>query len=125
MATENLQQTSTQNVPVTQEGQQRPAQQTKTLSWYRPAIDVYESHDGLQILLDVPGVKPDAMDVHVEGRILSVQGVRSYGGSGWRRSFHLPDGLDTEQIAAKCEDGVLRLDIPMTEARKPRKIEVR
>jgi HSP20 family molecular chaperone IbpA len=108
-----------QNVPSAQRVE------AKRVTWYRPAVDVFETPDGLQILLDVPGVKPDGIEVHVEGRVLTVQGVRSYGASGWRRSFHLPDGLDTEHIAAKAEDGVLRLDVPMTEARKPRKIEVR
>jgi HSP20 family protein len=123
MATEN--QRNTENVPATQEGRQQRPQQTRTLNWFRPALDVFENEDGLQLYLDMPGVKPDAIEVHVEGRVLTVQGVRSYGSSGWRRSFNLPDGFDSEHIAAKAEDGVLRLDIPMTEARKPRRIEVR
>ena len=123
MITENNA-TNDGHVMVQQDQRHAPRRQ-QTTSWYRPAIDVFEGEDGLELRLDVPGVKPDAIEVTVEGRILSVQGVRSYGSSGWRRQLHLPDGLDTERIAAKAEDGVLRIEIPMTEARKPRRIEVR
>jgi len=95
-----------------------------TLNWYRPPVDVYEADDGLVLVLDVPGVKPAALEVNVEGRILTVQGVRAHGRSGWRRSFTLPDGFDTDKIAAKAENGVLRLDVPRAETAKPRKISV-
>jgi HSP20 family molecular chaperone IbpA len=124
MATDNLAK-NTANVTVNQEERPQERQPARSVNWYRPAVDVYENQDGLHLFMDIPGVKPDALEVNVEGRILTVQGVRSYGNTGWRRQFNLPDGLDTERIAAKAEHGVLKLDIPITEARKPRRIEVR
>lgn len=125
MATENLAKGKESNVQVHQEERPQERVQARNISWYRPAVDVYETQDGLQLFMDIPGVTPDALDVNVEGRVLTVQGERSYGNTGWRRQFNLPDGLDTDRIAAKCEHGVLKLEIPMTEARKPRRIEVR
>jgi HSP20 family molecular chaperone IbpA len=118
--------TTESNVQVHQD-EERPQErvQAKNVSWYRPPVDVYETKDGLQLFLDIPGVKPDALDVSVEGRVLTVQGVRSFGNAGWRRQFQLPDGLDTDRIGAKCQDGVLKLEIPLTEARRPRRIEVK
>lgn len=96
-----------------------------SVAWYRPAVDVYEGDDGLLLVLDVPGVKPDALEVNVEGRTLTVSGLRSHGRAGWRRSFALPDGFDADKIVAKCEHGVLRLEVPKHEAAKPRKIAVK
>ena len=97
----------------------------RTVQWYRPAVDVYEGNDGLLLCLDVPGVKPDGFEISVEGRTLTVQGVRTDGQTGWRRAFNLPDGLDADRIEAKAEHGVLRLTLPKSEAHRPRRIEVK
>lgn len=120
MDTENTTPTTTTAAPVN--GAARTAH---TIAWYRPAVDVYEGDEGLTILLDMPGVKPDGFEVNVESRVLTVQGVRSHGTRGWRRVFTLPDGLDAGRIEAKAEHGVLKLILPKREEMRPRRIEVK
>lgn len=95
------------------------------ISWYRPAVDVLESRDGVQLVLDLPGVPPDAIQVQSENLTLTVQGVRQDRRIGWRRAFTLPATVDSTRIEARSENGVLYLTIPLLEAAKPRKIEVK
>jgi HSP20 family protein len=95
------------------------------ISWYRPAMDVLESRDGVQLVVDLPGVPPDAIQVQSENLTLTVQGVRQDRRIGWRRALALPATVDTTRIEARSENGVLYLTIPLLEAAKPRKIEVK
>jgi HSP20 family protein len=102
-----------------------PVDREAPVTWYRPAVDVLESQDGLRLILDVPGVPPDAIQVQTENLTLTVQGARADKRFGWRRAFTLPSTVDTARIEARAENGVLTLTLPLLEAAKPRKIEVR
>lgn len=102
-----------------------PKVRTRPVTWLRPAVDVLEKDDGLQLILDVPGVPAEAFEIRAEGTTLTVQGVRTEGDRGWHRAFTLPPTIDPALIAAKAENGVLTLTLPRSEASKPRRIEVR
>jgi len=110
---------NTQNAPAVK------TRETRSVSWLRPPVDVWESDDGLTLSLDVPGVAPDAFEVRAEGNSLTVQGVRKSGDRGWHRVFTLPQTIDASKIEARAENGVLTLVLPRAEAAKPRRIEVR
>lgn len=111
--------------PAAQPAPTEVAPRPTPVTWFRPAVDVLENAEGLLLVLDLPGVSPDRIDVRAEGRTLTVSGVRSDRAVGWRRVFTLPPTTDTERIGARSENGVLYLTLPTAEAAKPRKIEVR
>lgn len=108
-----------------------------TSDW-APAVDIKEETDRYLITADIPGVKPDDIDVHMEEGILSIKGERDAEkrqdkenykrierahGVFYRR-FTMPDNADAEKISAKSEHGVLEVVIPKKEASQPRKISV-
>ncbi len=108
-----------------------------TSDW-APAVDIKEEDNQYLIVADIPGVKPDDIEVHMEKGILSIKGERDSEkkeerdnykrvershGSFYRR-FTMPDNADAEKIEAKSEHGVLRVIIPKKETAQPRKISV-
>lgn len=112
---------------------------TRESNLHRPAVDVIEEDHGFILRAELPGVKPDQVEIGVEGNVLSIRAERSYegkrDGNGYRRierhygtfqrSFTLPDTVDTTAIDAVMEDGVLDVRVPKKEAAAPRKIKVR
>ncbi|MFJ3284224.1 Hsp20/alpha crystallin family protein [Streptomyces sp. NPDC086669] len=109
-------------------------------TWSRPAVmpmDARREGDVYVIELDVPGVSPDAIDVHVERNMLTVQAERRPSASDdvrmelserplgvFSRRVMLADTLDTENIEAEYDAGVLTLRVPIAERAKSRKIAV-
>ncbi|HJU51439.1 MAG TPA: Hsp20/alpha crystallin family protein [Acidimicrobiia bacterium] len=100
-------------------------------------VDAYRLGDRFYIHLDLPGVDPDTVEVTVETTTLTVAGTRSIAdpeGGQWVarerpygafvRRFQLGDGLDTDQVDAGYDHGVLTITIPVAEQAKPRKISV-
>ena len=106
-----------------------------TAEWV-PAVDIKEEDDKFVLLADIPGVKPEDIEVHMEAGVLTVKGekesvtekddykrIERSSGSFYRR-FNLPDSADGDAINAKCKLGVLEIIIPKREAVKPKKITV-
>ena len=108
-----------------------------TAEW-TPAVDIKEEDDKFVLLADIPGVKPEDIEVHMDAGVLTVKGekesvsktekdgykrVERSSGSFYRR-FNLPDSADGDAINAKCKLGVLEIIIPKREAVKPKKITV-
>lgn len=108
-------------------------------SRWTPAVDVRETEKTLAIDVELPGIKPENVEVNVENGVLSITGEkrsertseekdryhmveRSYG--SFFRSFQLPAGVDESQIKASFHDGVLTVDIPKAALPQPRKIQV-
>jgi len=103
-----------------------------------PAADIVETVDGLEMLVDMPGVDKDSLDITVERSTVTLSGTirkeplsgyellyGEYDTDGFERSFTLSDEFDLSKIRAEFENGVLRISIPKSEAAKPRKIEIR
>ncbi|BCO38197.1 18 kDa antigen [Mycobacterium heckeshornense] len=105
----------------------------------RPAvmpIDAWREGDDYVVELDLPGVKPDSVDVSVEHEAVTVRAERPAvtEDRDWvvaerphgvfSRQLFLGSGLDADKISANYTDGVLRLTIPVAEAARPRKIAV-
>lgn len=91
----------------------------------RPRTDAYETDQATQLVLELPGVPSDSLEVSLEEDLLTVRGKlelpahegltlgRSEFESGsWERSFRLADDLDVERIEASSRDGLLTLTIP-------------
>ncbi len=105
----------------------------------RPAVmpmDAWQADDSFIVEFDLPGIKPDSIDLDVERNVLTVRAERpSPEGQEelvaaerprglFSRQLILGDTLDTDHIEASYEAGVLRLQIPVAERAKPRKITI-
>jgi HSP20 family protein len=110
-------------------------------TWSRPTampMDAYRAGDEFVVAFDLPGVSPDAIDLDVERNVLTVKAERRPTTTGddvemhvaerplgvFSRQLFLGDTLDTENIQASYESGVLTLRIPVAEQAKPRKITI-
>ena len=106
-----------------------------------PTADVLETKDDIQVTLEMPGLRPDEVEVSLEDNVLTVSGEkkeersrenqeqrwhlteRRYG--RFSRSFVLPKEVEQDRIQAIFENGVLNVTIPKSEKVKPRRIDVR
>lgn len=107
-----------------------------TSDW-APAVDIVETGDSYVLLVDVPGVDPEAIDIQMENGVLSLKGERAPAkaereaykrierprGTFYRR-FSLPEAADADRIAARCRNGVLEITIPKQQRILSRKIVV-
>ncbi|MGH8897569.1 MAG: Hsp20/alpha crystallin family protein [Egibacteraceae bacterium] len=103
-----------------------------------PPIDAYQTETGLRLRMELPGMRPEDVDISVHDRHLVVSGerhteekvaeerwVRRERSYGWfQRAFMLPEGVHADEITASFENGVLQLDIPNPPERQPRKIRI-
>jgi HSP20 family protein len=111
-------------------------------TWSRPSVmpmDAYRSGDEFLVVFDLPGISPDAIELDVERNVLTVKAERRPTVTGndaemqiaerplgvFSRQLFLGDALDTDNIRASYESGVLTLRIPVTERAKPRKIAIK
>ena len=100
------------------------------------AMDAWREHDTFVVEFDLPGIDPSSIDLDVERNVLTVradrpirEGIEELVASErprgvFSRQLILGDNLDTERINAGYSGGVLRLEIPVAEKAKPRKISV-
>jgi len=108
---------------------------------WHPATDVIEQSNTYLIALELPGVRPEAVDVVFEQNVLTIRGtkeatvqptedaeLRVYNAerlSGtFERSFRLPEHVDGNAIQADFRNGVLRITVPKKPASQPRKIAI-
>jgi len=112
-------------------------EQTHTGPVYTPAVDIFETKESITVLADMPGVKPDDLQIDLHESVLTLRGraespeghdeayeVREFGPGTFYRRFTLSDTINQEQIQAKLVNGVLRLQLPKAEASRPRQIPV-
>jgi HSP20 family protein len=106
----------------------------------RPAampIDAFRSGDTFVVEFDLPGVTPDSIELTVERNVLTVHAKRERQSpeaaellvaerpfGTFSRQLFLGETLDTEHMTARYTDGVLRLEIPVAEQAKPRKVAI-
>src|SRR5438093_1133707 len=104
-----------------------------------PAVNVWEDDNTVYAEADLPGMKPEKLEVLVtEGNQLTIQGERQPApseGAVWHRQergfgqflrqITLPSLVDADKVEAKYELGVLHLTLPKSEAAKPHKIIVK
>lgn len=110
-------------------------------TWSRPAsipMDAYRHGDEFVVALDLPGVSPDAIDIDIERNVLTVKAERRPPATRqdaqmhvserplgvFSRQLFLGDSLDTDNIRADHDNGVLVITIPVAQQAKPRKVAV-
>src|SRR5688500_13706253 len=88
--------------------------------------DVYDHEPAIPLGADVPGVPREAISVDLDGTQLTLEGRQDgENGARLRRSFQVPSTVDAGKVAARIDNGVLRVQLPKREDAKPRRIEVR
>lgn len=105
----------------------------------RPALpmDAFRRGDEFIVHMDLPGVDPDSVDLTVQRNVLTVKAERrtvldEYDEAlvaerptgTFTRQLFLGQNLDVDNLRADYEQGVLTVTIPVSEAARPRKIEV-
>lgn len=104
---------------------------------YIATADVYETEAALTVVLEMPGVDKNNMDISVEDDVLTVRGsldfskyegmqplYTEYNIGHYQRRFALSSKVDQSGIKAELKDGVLTLTLPKAEAAKPRRIAI-
>jgi HSP20 family protein len=103
-----------------------------------PAVDIYEDTQSLVLKLEVPGLKPEDIDIRMENQTLNIKGERRFESEEkaenfhrierrfgtFARSFTLPQTVDTESVSASYDAGVLRIALAKKPEAKPKQIKV-
>jgi len=109
-----------------------------TTTSFAPPVDIYEDEHNITLKLEVPGIDEKDIDVHIESNTLTVRGERKidkeekeenfrrverqYG--CFTRSFTLPGSVDTGQVSANYDKGVLKIGLAKKAEAKPKQIKV-
>lgn len=106
---------------------------------WMPAVDIKETNNDLRLDLELPGLKPEDVEITTDNGVLTIRGEkrserkegeehrfhlveRTYG--SFLRSFTLPQGIDENQIQADFENGILSIHIPKAALPQPKKIQI-
>jgi len=106
---------------------------------WQPLVDTFEKDNAIEIRAELPGIKKEDVDIDVRDNVLTVSGERSHDedvneGDFYRRerfygkfqrAITLPDNVDTDNIDAQYDEGVLKITVPKTEESQTKKIEVK
>lgn len=105
--------------------------------YYVPYTDIFETEDALTVVVEMPGVEKDAIDINIEDDVLTIEGridltnyaemqpvYTEYNVGHYSRRFSLSSKIDQARISAEMKDGVLTLTLPKAEEAKPRKIAI-
>ena len=107
-----------------------------------PAMDIAERADGFTIQVDLPGVRPEDVELNFEQNVLTVRGTkpsvldskteeeyrlhaRERVSGTFERALRLPNQVDAERIEAAFVNGVLTVTVPKAQAAMSRRIEIR
>jgi len=106
---------------------------------WNPSVDIFENQNQIVLEAELPGMKPEDVEISIENNVLTLHGERkfekkdesdnfhrverSYG--SFTRSFTLPPTVTSEKASAEFENGVLHLTLAKREEAKPRRIEIK
>jgi HSP20 family protein len=111
---------------------------TLTTAAFAPAVDIYEDEHKVVLKLEVPGMKQEDFDIRVENNTLSVRGERKFEKEEKEENFHrierrygsfyraftVPNTVNTENVAASYDAGVLKVELEKRAEAKPKQIKV-
>ncbi len=115
---------------------QTQGESTKDEPCYAPQVDIFETEHEMVVVADMPGVRPEGVDISLEDNVLTIRGRREADARGGRqileeyapghylRRFTVAESIDQEHIAASLADGVLKVRLPKAAPAQPRKIVV-
>lgn len=103
-----------------------------------PPVDVYEDENSIQVRMEVPGINEKDIDVRLENQVLTIRGERSFSKEekeenfhrierrygSFTRSFTLPATVNSEDVSADYDKGVLKIRMAKRAEAKPKQIKV-
>ena len=109
-----------------------------TTASFVPAVDIYEDAQRVTLKLEVPGVDEKDLDIRVENNTLTVKGERKFEKEEKEENFHrierrygsfyraftLPSSVDTENVQASYNAGVLKVELKKKAEAQPKQIKV-
>lgn len=101
----------------------------------KPPTNVYEYDDRIEVLMEMPGIAKESLNVELYGRVLKVEAIRDIVTDGnllmgeikpirYYRSFELADNLDENHISSEYYHGILKISIPKKPEAKIREIKI-
>jgi HSP20 family protein len=114
------------------------AESPLTTASFVPAVDIYEDENKVVLKLEVPGLEEKDLDIRVENNTLTVKGERKFEKEEKEENFHrierrygsfyraftLPTTVDTENIGAQYNAGILKLELKKKPEAQPKQIKV-
>lgn len=105
---------------------------------WSPAVDVYETPEGIVLKVELPGLNKEDIDIQIKDNTVTLKGERHVekdvkqenylrverAHGAFHRTFTLPTAIQTEKVRAVFKDGVLELNIPKAEDAKPKQIKI-
>jgi HSP20 family protein len=104
---------------------------------WSPPLDVYQDKDSFTVVIDLPGLRKENIEISLREQNLTVSGKRpieeNTGEPGFRaerfygtfqRTVQLPTQVDPNAVKASYQNGILKLVLPKSEAAKPKQIAV-
>lgn len=109
-----------------------------TTATFVPPVDVYEDEHKVVLKLEVPGMQQDDFDIRVENNTLTVRGERKFEKEEKEENFHrierrygsfyraftVPTTMNTENVKASYDAGVLKIELEKRAEAKPKQIKV-
>ena len=113
----------------------------RELEWasdFTPRINMAETEQEYEITAELPGLKPEEINVELKDDVLTISGERKEESEEKGKTFHrvehrygtfrrmmtLPEAADADQVSATCKDGVLKVVVPKAKPTRPTKINV-
>lgn len=112
------------------------AELTKNGVYFTPAVDIFETTNELTVVVDMPGIGSDDVEIDLRENTLTLVGdskqakpegedlLVEYKSGGYYRTFRINDMVDHDKISASMNNGVLTLRLPKSAKATPRKIPV-
>ena len=112
-------------------------ERTRGGACFTPRVDIFEDDKELVVHADMPGVRPEDVDLRYERGELVLHGrfhprqrpgqflLREYDEGDYYRVFQIHESIDSARIEATCKNGVLTIRLPKVEAARPRQVNVR
>jgi HSP20 family protein len=102
-------------------------------------LDLSETDTAVETKMDLPGVKPEEIEIQLNGNVLTVSGERKEEQEEKGKTYHrlerrvgnfsrsmtLPCPVEEDEVAASYKDGVLSITLPKTDEAKTRKIKIK
>jgi HSP20 family protein len=106
---------------------------------WSPAVDVFQKGDNIIVKVEMPGVKQDDVDISASNDTLTIKGTKKaepgvkdneYSRSeiihgNFVRTVNLPAAVDTDNVDAVYEDGIVRITMPVASGSKPKKVPIK
>lgn len=106
---------------------------------WHPRVDMSETDDAIEVKVDLPGIKPDDIDIRISNNLLTISGKREEEKETKEKTLHrverscgsffrsiaLPPGTDAEKIEAVADNGVISITVPKGAEALAKKIAVK